>query len=244
MRFYEYESRKIVERAAIPVTKYGFCKTPQEARAAAERDRRLGGGQVPGADRRADEGRRRQVRRQPGGGGGARGGDPRAGDQRADAARRAGRPEGGGRAGVLRGRRLGRDPQAADDAVQRHGRDRHRGGRRAPPRTRWARPPLQPSADLRFPGQAGDRADRRHRVGAQPRDADPRPAGSVDARLRHDPRRDQPPGPPRGRQLRGPRRPHGDGGRGQAAPAACSPELGIGDEELASPTSRASSSAT
>jgi succinyl-CoA synthetase beta subunit len=36
MRFYEYESRRIVERAAIPVTKYGFCKTADEARAAAE----------------------------------------------------------------------------------------------------------------------------------------------------------------------------------------------------------------
>jgi succinyl-CoA synthetase beta subunit len=35
MRFYEYESRRIVERAGIPVTKYGFCKTPEEARAAA-----------------------------------------------------------------------------------------------------------------------------------------------------------------------------------------------------------------
>ncbi|HEY8467298.1 MAG TPA: ATP-grasp domain-containing protein [Solirubrobacterales bacterium] len=37
MRFYEYESRRIVERAGIPVTQYGFCKTPEEARAAAER---------------------------------------------------------------------------------------------------------------------------------------------------------------------------------------------------------------
>ena len=36
MRFYEYESRKIVERAAIPVTKYGFCTTAAEARRAAE----------------------------------------------------------------------------------------------------------------------------------------------------------------------------------------------------------------
>jgi succinyl-CoA synthetase beta subunit len=35
MRFYEYESRRIVERAGIPVTKYGFCTTPEEARAAA-----------------------------------------------------------------------------------------------------------------------------------------------------------------------------------------------------------------
>jgi succinyl-CoA synthetase beta subunit len=32
MRFYEYESRKIVEEAGIPVTKYGFCTSPDEAR--------------------------------------------------------------------------------------------------------------------------------------------------------------------------------------------------------------------
>jgi succinyl-CoA synthetase beta subunit/citryl-CoA synthetase large subunit len=37
VRFYEFESRRIVERAGIPVTAYGFCKTPEEARAAAER---------------------------------------------------------------------------------------------------------------------------------------------------------------------------------------------------------------
>ncbi len=36
MRFYEFESRRIVERAGIPVTKYGFCTTPEEARKAAE----------------------------------------------------------------------------------------------------------------------------------------------------------------------------------------------------------------
>ena len=35
MRFYEYESRRIIELAGIPVTKYGFCKTAEEARAAA-----------------------------------------------------------------------------------------------------------------------------------------------------------------------------------------------------------------
>src|SRR6188508_2572481 len=35
MRFYEYESRRIVERAGIPVTKYGFCTTADEAREAA-----------------------------------------------------------------------------------------------------------------------------------------------------------------------------------------------------------------
>jgi succinyl-CoA synthetase beta subunit len=36
MRFYEYESRRIVERAGVPVTKYGFCTTAEEARAAAD----------------------------------------------------------------------------------------------------------------------------------------------------------------------------------------------------------------
>src|ERR1700744_475545 len=36
MRFFEYEARQIVELAGIPVTKYGFCTTPAEARAAAE----------------------------------------------------------------------------------------------------------------------------------------------------------------------------------------------------------------
>jgi succinyl-CoA synthetase beta subunit/citryl-CoA synthetase large subunit len=35
MRFYEYEARRIVELAGIPVTEYGFCRTPEEARAAA-----------------------------------------------------------------------------------------------------------------------------------------------------------------------------------------------------------------
>ena len=37
MRFYEFESRRIVERAGIPVTEYGFAKSAAEAREAAER---------------------------------------------------------------------------------------------------------------------------------------------------------------------------------------------------------------
>jgi len=37
MRFYEYESRRIVERAGIPVTEYGFCTMDAEAREVAER---------------------------------------------------------------------------------------------------------------------------------------------------------------------------------------------------------------
>jgi succinyl-CoA synthetase beta subunit/citryl-CoA synthetase large subunit len=37
MRFYEYESRRMVERAGIPVTEYGFCTTAEQARDAAAR---------------------------------------------------------------------------------------------------------------------------------------------------------------------------------------------------------------
>jgi succinyl-CoA synthetase beta subunit len=37
MRFFEYESRKIVELSGIPVTEYGFCTTPAEAREAAQK---------------------------------------------------------------------------------------------------------------------------------------------------------------------------------------------------------------
>jgi succinyl-CoA synthetase beta subunit/citryl-CoA synthetase large subunit len=36
MRFYEFESRKIVEQAGIPVTKYGYVTSAEEAKAAAE----------------------------------------------------------------------------------------------------------------------------------------------------------------------------------------------------------------
>jgi succinyl-CoA synthetase beta subunit len=36
MRFYEFESRRIVERAGIPVTKYGFGTTAEDARRATE----------------------------------------------------------------------------------------------------------------------------------------------------------------------------------------------------------------
>src|SRR5690348_4612688 len=36
MRFFEYESREIVRRAGIPVTKFGFAKTTDEARRIAE----------------------------------------------------------------------------------------------------------------------------------------------------------------------------------------------------------------
>ena len=41
---------------------------------------------------------------------------------------------------------LGRPRQAPDDAVPRHGRHRHRGGRREAPRPRRPRPPLEPAS--------------------------------------------------------------------------------------------------
>jgi succinyl-CoA synthetase beta subunit len=37
MRFFEFEARKIVEQAGIPVTEYGFCQSADEAREAAEK---------------------------------------------------------------------------------------------------------------------------------------------------------------------------------------------------------------
>ena len=144
---------------------------------------------------------------------------PEARDQRPHAARRAGRSEGAAQAGVLRGRRVGRHPQEAGDAVQRHGRHRHRGGQRAAPRPRRACAPLEPGRGARLPRQGGDRADRRDRARSCTR-ATPIMARLARAvqRVRHDAGRDQPAGRARGRQLRRPRRAHGDGERGAAPP--------------------------
>ena len=50
MRFYEYESRAIVRDAGIPVTDFGFAKTPEEAREIAAADRRPDRHQVAGAE--------------------------------------------------------------------------------------------------------------------------------------------------------------------------------------------------
>ena len=246
MRFYEFEARKIVELAGIPVTKYGFCTTAERGAPGRRGDRRPGRDQVPGAERRPDEGRRRQVRRHARGGRRARRGDPQAGDQRPHAARRPRRPQSRGQAGVLRQRRLGRHREAAADAVQRHGRDRHRGGRRDPPRPRRPRPRLQPDADPRLRGQAGDRRDRRHRLAAEPRDADPRPPRPPLPRLRHDPGRDQPAGRADRRQLRRPRRPHGDGERGGRPPEGAAAQASWRSPRTtpARPTSPPTSSAT
>ena len=180
--------------------------------------RRPDGDQVPGADRRAHEGRRRPVRRHARRGGPARRGDPRARDRRSHAARRAGGPQGPGQAGVLRGGGLGRHPQAAADPVQRHGRDRHRAGRGGAPGPRRPRPLLEPDAVLGLPGQADHRGRRSYRRRAESPDADRGAPGAAVSRARHDAGRDQPARPAGGRQLRGARRPHGDGERGHAAP--------------------------
>ena len=151
MRFYEFESRRIVERAGIPVTEVRLLHDRRRGPRGRRADRRPDRDQVAGPDRRADEGRRRQVRRHARGGRRARGRDPRARDRRPHAGRRPRRPQGRGRAGVLRRRALGRARQAADDALQRHGRHRHRAGRRGAPRPRRPRPPLQPAPDRRLP---------------------------------------------------------------------------------------------
>ena len=124
------------------------------------------------------------------------------------------------------GRRVGRHRQEAADAVQRHGRHRHRAGRRGAPRPRRPRPLLHARALLRLPGQAGDRRRRRHRQGPAARHPGARSPGPAVPRRRHDARRDQPAGATEGRLVRRARRAHGDGERGHAASAG--PAQGAG----------------
>ncbi|CAA9498099.1 MAG: Succinyl-CoA ligase [ADP-forming] beta chain, partial [uncultured Solirubrobacteraceae bacterium] len=181
-------------------------------------DRRPHGDQVPGPHGRPHEGRRRQVRRHARRGRGPRPRHPRARDQRPHAARRARRLPGPGQAGVLRRRGVGRHPQAAGDALLRHGRHRHRGGRRDPPRPRRPRPLLEHPPAVGLPRQAGHRRDRRHRQGPPARHADPLPAGQAVRRERHDAGGDQPARRARGRHVRRRRRAHGHGERGAPAP--------------------------
>ena len=145
-------------------------------------------------------------------------GRPRPRDQRAQAARRARRPEGRGRAGVLRGRRLGRHPQAAGDALQRHGRHRHRGGRREHPdhvgRGHFSN--ILPLSDFQAKqviasiGVTGSRLNRLVPIVTR--------AGAAVRRARHDAGRDQPARRAGGRLVRRARRAHGHGERGAPAP--------------------------
>ena len=218
MRFFEYESRAIVAKAGIPVTKHGFAKTADEAREIAEqiagpvviKSQVLTGGRMKaGGVQFADTPDEAAVHAEHVLELEINGHMPRG--VLVDSTRR-------GQARVLRRRRLGRDPQAPGDAVLRHGRDRHRGGRRAASRPRRAAPLLDPAPVLGLAGQAGDRLPRDHRLGAEPPDPDPRPAGPAVPRVRHDARGDQPARRARGRRVRRARRPHGHGERGPPAP--------------------------
>ena len=164
MRFYEYESRRLVERAGIPVTKYGFCTTPDEARKAAEE---IGGPTV--------------IKSQVLTGGRMKAGGVKFADTPDEAAEHAAailELEIGGHmpVGVLV------DPKAEVEQeyyaavlwdgrakrpmmlFSRHGRDRHRAGRRGAPRPRRPRPPLEPAADPRLPRQGGRRRGRDDRL--------------------------------------------------------------------------------
>ena len=217
MRFFEYEARKIVELAGIPVTKYGFCTTPEEARAAAEE---IGGPVV--------------IKSQVLTGGRMKAGGVKFADTPDEAAEHAEailklEINGHMPRGVLV------DPKAEVKqeyyaAVVWDGTAKRplmlfsdMGGidieevAAHPSRPRRPRPRVEPLPDPRLRGEADDRRDRGHRLAAEPRDADPRQAGPPLPRERHDAGRDQPAGRADRRQLRRPRRPHGDGERGGRA---------------------------
>ncbi len=218
MRFYEYEARKIVELAGIPVTKYGFCTTAEEAREAAEE---IGGPVV--------------IKSQVLSGGRMKAGGVKFADTPEEAAEHA--------EAILKLEINGHMPRGVLVDPKAEVKQEYYAGvvwdgtakrplmlfsdmggidieevAETPPRPRRPRPPLQPAADLRLRGQAGDRRDRRHRLAAEPRDADPRPPRPPLPRQRHDAGRDQPAGRADRRQLRRPRRPHGDGERGGRPP--------------------------
>ena len=227
MRFFEYESRKLVEEAGIPVTEYGFATTAEEAREIAAE---IGGPTV--------------IKSQVLTGGRMKAGGVQFADTPDEAAAHAEailQLEIGGHMprGVLV------DPKAEvkqeyyagvvwDGTAKRPlilfsdmgGIDIEQVAEEHPDHVgRGHFSNLLPFSDFQAKqviaaaGVTGKRA--------QPPHADRGPAGPAVPRPRHDARRDQPAGPARGRQLRGARRPHGDGGRGHAAPEAVLAELGI-----------------
>ncbi len=218
MRFFEFEAREIVKRAGIPVTDYGFTTDPAEARRDRRADRRPDGDQVPGADRRADEGRRREVRRH--------------------AARRPKRT----RARSSPWRSTGTCRAACSSTRRR------RSSRSTTPGVVWDGIRKQPvmifspvgGIDIeqvaeeqpetvgrrhfsnilplsRLHGQGGDRRHRRDRLRAQQARADPHATRAAVRGERHGARRDQPARAARRRVVRRARRPHGHGERGARA---------------------------
>ena len=219
MRFFEFESREIVKRAGIPVTDYGFARSAQEAREIAER---IGGPTV--------------IKSQVLTGGRMKAGGVKFADTPEEAAAYAEEIleleiNGHMPRGVLV------DPKAelkqeyyagvVWDGIRKQpvmlfsdmgGIDIEEVAEQHPDHVgRGHLSNLVEAPGL--PRQGGDRADRRDRPRAHPRDADPRAAGAPVRRARHDACRDQPAGRARGRQLRRSRRPHGDGERGPPAPA-------------------------
>ncbi len=144
MRFFEYESRAIVAKAGIPVTKHGFAKTPEEARRIAEE---IGGPVV--------------IKSQVLTGGRMKAGGVQFADTPEEAATHAEHVlgleiNGHMPRGVLVDSRAEVEHEyyagvvwdgirkRPVTAVLRHGRDRHRGGRRAASRPRRPRPLLAP----------------------------------------------------------------------------------------------------
>ena len=216
MRFFEYEAREIVEARGIPVTDYGFANDARRRRARSPRD--IGGPgrhQVPGADRRADEGRRRAVRRHARGGARPRRARPRPRDQRPHAARRARRParprssRSTTRAWSGTGSRkqpvmLFSDMGGIDieEVAEEH--PDHVGRRHFSTSCR--------SRD--FQAKEVHRLGRGHRRAAQPATPILTAAGPAVRRVRHDAGRDQPARRARGRLVRRARRAHGHGERG------------------------------
>ena len=219
MRFFEYEAREIVKRAGIPVTDYGFATTPQEAREIAEQDRRAGRHQVPGPHRRADEGRRRAVRRHAGRGGRDRpstsstleinGHMPRGVlvDPKASVAKEyyAGVVWDGIRKQPVM---LFSDMGGIDIEEVAESHPDHVG------RGHFSN--ILPLSDYQAKEVIASR--RGHRPPAQPAVADPHRARAAVRRARHDAGRDQPARRARGRLVRRARRAHGHGERGPPAP--------------------------
>ena len=218
MRFFEYEARKIVELAGIPVTKYGFCTTAEEAAKAAEE---IGGPTV--------------IKSQVLTGGRMKAGGVKFADTPEEAAAHAEEIlkleiNGHMPRGVLV------DPKAEvkqeyyasvvwdgtakqplmlfsdmggidiEEVAEKH--PDHVG--RGHLSNLFPIPDFEAKQTIAATGVTGSQL--------QPRDADPRQARPPLPRLRHDAGRDQPAGRAHRRQLRRPRRPHGDGGRGGRAP--------------------------
>ena len=218
MRFFEYESRAIVAKAGIPVTRHGFAKTADEARRVAEQ---IGGPVV--------------IKSQVLSGGRMKAGGVKFADTPDEAARHAEHIldlEIGGHMprGVLVDSRAAVKHEyyagVVWDGIRKRpvmlfsdmgGIDIEQVAEQHPDHVaRRHFSTIRPFS--RVAGQAADRLARHHRERVQSPDPDRGPAGPSVPRLRHDAGRDQPAGRARGRLVRRARRPHGHGERGPAPP--------------------------